>query len=111
MYYGCCTIFICLVFFFLVSKPCFAQAASTVVSDVDLPKVRHWSASWATGSQTLWPGLGKNALENFIEGGISSCSPPENSGKIARSLVVRNATPGKNDPSSNKPRFLLTPEL
>ena len=53
-------------FFFLVSKPCFAQAASTVVSDVDLPKVRHWSASGATGSQTLWPSLGKNALENFI---------------------------------------------
>ena len=81
-------------FFFLVSKPCFAQAASTVVSDVDLPKVRHWSASWATGSQTLWPSLGKNALENFIEGEFHLV-PPENSGKIPRSLVVRNAIPGK----------------
>ena len=82
-------------FFFLVSKPCFAQAASTVVSDVDLPKVRHWSASWATGSQTLWPGLGKNALKDFIEGGISSC-PRKIPGKSrSRSLVVRNAIPGK----------------
>ena len=97
MYYDAVQ-FLFVFFFFLGFQTLFAQAASTVVSDVDLPKVRHWSASWATGSQTLWPSLGKNALENFIEGGISSCSP----GKFgkSRSLVVRNAIPGKNDPSS-----------